>query len=63
MTWSLNIYGHGKPADEVKEAARAAYAELVELAGAKGGSLSGTDVADAFSISFPEPTPESESKS
>lgn len=55
MSWSLNISGHDAPAEDVKAAARDAFAALTDLAGATGGSLSGTEDGAAFSISFPEP--------
>jgi len=58
MTWNLSLYGHDAPVEDVKAAARKAFQDLAADAGAKGGSLSGTEGLVAFSISFPEPLSE-----
>jgi hypothetical protein len=59
MSWSLSIYGHDAPGEDVKAAARAAFAELSAKAGATGGSISGQgNDGVAVSISFPEPLSE-----
>jgi len=55
MSWTLSIYGHDAPSEDVKAAAREAFAALAEKAGATGGSLSGTgNDGPSFSIGFPE---------
>ena len=56
MSWSLSIYGHDAPSEDIKTAVRAAFADLAEKAGATGGSLSGQgNDGVPISISFPEP--------
>lgn len=55
MTWSLNVSGAGAPAADVKAAAGDAFRALAELAGATGGSLSGTEAGEPISVSYPEP--------
>ena len=55
MSYSLSIYGHDAPSEDVKKAAREAFAAMKE-AGATGGTLSGSgNDGVSFSISFPEP--------
>jgi hypothetical protein len=57
MSYTLTINGHDAPAEDVKAAARDAFAALVDLAGATNGSLSGSgNDGPSFSISFPEPS-------
>jgi hypothetical protein len=66
MSWSLSIYGHDAPGEDIKAAVRdafAALAALAEKAGATGGSVSGQgNDGVQISVSFPEPaTDEAES--
>jgi len=56
MSWSLSIYGHDAPSEDVKTAVREVFADLKERAGATGGSLSGQgNDGVSISITFPEP--------
>jgi hypothetical protein len=56
LSWSLSIYGHDAPSEDVKTAVREAFANLERKAGANGGSLSGQgNDGEPISISFPEP--------
>lgn len=59
VSWSLSIYGHDAPSEDVKAAAREAFAVLAEKGGANGGSVSGQgNDGIAISINFPEPVSE-----
>jgi hypothetical protein len=61
MSWSLSIYGHDAPSEDVERAAREAFADLAAKAGATGGSLSGQG-NDGVPISLSFPTPEDQAK-